>query len=143
MFAVFKQEGLVNLYAGWQWTMIRNVPGSFSLFGVNALVRDCLIKKSPKEMSFMETSISSTAGSLASIIVACPFDVIKTRIQSGRFEGMEGKGLTKGALIAKNIVKEEGFGGFFKGVVPKCSTVGPKLVFSFTIAQYLMNAFQK
>ena len=64
--------------------------------------------------------------------------MIKTRIQSGTF-GENPSGL----LIAKNILKEEGVGAFFKGVVPKVGTVGPKLIFSFTIAQYLMGLLEK
>lgn len=137
MLAVIKQEGF-NLYAGWQWTMIRNVPGSFALFGVNGIVRDNIFKlKKSSDATFLQTCASSTAGSLASIIVACPFDVIKTRIQSGKF------GEAGGCSIAAKLAKEEGFGAFFKGVVPKCGAVGPKLIFSFTIAQYLMGLFEK
>ena len=136
MVAVLKAEGLKNLYAGWQWTMIRNVPGSFALFGVNGAVKENIFKKTTG-FTFLETCASSCAGSLASILVACPFDVIKTRIQSGKF-GSQG-----GIKIAKTVFKEEGIGGFFKGVVPKCGAVGPKLCFSFTVAQWLMEYFEK
>jgi hypothetical protein len=41
------------------------------------------------------------------------------------------------------MVKKEGFSAFFKGFIPKLMVVGPKLVFSFTIAQQLMSAFEK
>jgi len=37
-FEVFRKEGIRNLYSGWGWTMARNAPGSFCLFGGNALV---------------------------------------------------------------------------------------------------------
>jgi len=40
-------------------------------------------------------------------------------------------------------VKNEGFGAFFKGLTPKLIVIGPKLVFSFTIAQQLMSFFEK
>jgi hypothetical protein len=40
-------------------------------------------------------------------------------------------------------VKKEGFGAFFKGLTPKLAVVGPKLVFSFTVAQQLMSIFEK
>eukprot|EP00392_Amoebophrya_sp_AT5.2_P014261 g14408.t1 len=130
--AVFKQEGLRNLYAGWQWTMMRNVPGSFALFGVNAAVREKVFRQQ-QPPTFLQTAATSTCGSLASILVACPCDVVKTRIQSGRFDG-EGR---NGFAIARDILREEGVQGFFKGALPKCVAVGPKLIFSFTVAQYL------
>ena len=50
-------------------------------------------------------------------------------------------GPSAGSVIG-DIIKNEGFGAFFKGSVPKVLTVGPKLVFSFTIAQYLMQLFE-
>eukprot|EP01064_Diplonema_japonicum_P020584 TRINITY_DN30191_c0_g1_i1.p1 TRINITY_DN30191_c0_g1~~TRINITY_DN30191_c0_g1_i1.p1 ORF type:complete len:309 (+),score=88.72 TRINITY_DN30191_c0_g1_i1:58-927(+) len=128
---VMRQEGMA-LYSGWQWTMARNVPGSFALFGGNALAREFMGIKDPKSASFLQTSLSSMAGSVSSIIVACPLDVVKTRIQSGSY------GNVGGVAIITKIVKEEGMGSFFKGWLPKTVTVGPKLVFSFTVAQYLM-----
>eukprot|EP01059_Diplonema_ambulator_P022328 TRINITY_DN37612_c0_g1_i1.p1 TRINITY_DN37612_c0_g1~~TRINITY_DN37612_c0_g1_i1.p1 ORF type:complete len:309 (+),score=117.82 TRINITY_DN37612_c0_g1_i1:55-927(+) len=128
---VMRKEGL-QLYNGWQWTMARNVPGSFALFGGNALAKELMGIKNHRDATFLQTSISSMAGSISSIIVACPLDVVKTRIQSGTY-GAQG-----GFSIITKIVKEEGMGSFFKGWVPKVVTVGPKLVFSFTVAQYLM-----
>ena len=39
-------------------------------------------------------------------------------------------------------MKKEGFGAFFKGLTPKLVVIGPKLVFSFTVAQQLMGYFE-
>lgn len=132
---VFRKEGW-SLYAGWNWTMARNVPGSFALFGGNALAKEMMGIKDHRDATFLQTSISSMVGSVASIIVACPLDVVKTRIQSGSYAE---KG---GFAIIRGIAREEGLGAFFKGWVPKTMTVGPKLVFSFTIAQYLMALWE-
>jgi hypothetical protein len=136
MVEVMKAEGW-QLYAGWQWTCLRNIPGSFALFGGNALAKDLMGIKDHRDATFLQTSLSSMCGSVASILVACPLDVVKTRIQSGTY-GDQG-----GVTIIGNIVKHEGLGAFFKGSVPKVLTVGPKLVFSFTIAQYLMSMWEK
>lgn len=60
-------------------------------------------------------------------------DVVKTRIQSrGPADPKSGFRIV-GELLAK-----EGPGALFKGLTPKLLTVGPKLVFSFTVAQYLI-----
>jgi len=111
-------------------------PALFALFGGNALAKEMMGIKDHRDATFLQTSISSMVGSVSSIIVACPLDVVKTRIQSGSYEG---KG---GVTIIRDVVREEGFGAFFKGWVPKTLTVGPKLVFSFTIAQYLMALWE-
>lgn len=70
--------------------------------------------------------------------VSQPLDVIKTRIQSRPFDSPE-----SGATVIKNLLKNEGPGALFKGLVPKLSVVGPKLVFSFAVAQHLIAYFEK
>lgn len=64
--------------------------------------------------------------------------MIKTRIQSRPFDSPE-----SGATVIKNLLKNEGAGALFKGLVPKLSVVGPKLVFSFAVAQHLIAYFEK
>lgn len=76
-------------------------------------------------------------GSLASITVASPLDVIKTRIQGRDFNDPRG-----GMSIIRDLLKEEGPGAFFKGITPKAMTVAPKLIFSFSIAQYITKYFE-
>jgi hypothetical protein len=134
MAEVMKQEGW-GLYRGWQWTMARNAPGSFALFGVNGFVKDKVFDIKDRKPAFFETFVSSTAGGVASVLLVCPLDVIKTRVQSGSYDG-------KGLQIMKDIVREEGFGGFMKGSVPKVLMTAPKLIFSFTIAQWVADYFK-
>ena len=67
-----------------------------------------------------------------------PLDVIKTRIQSANFESRTG-----GLTLIGEMVKNEGFTAFFKGVVPKILVVSPKLVASFALAQTLIPMYGK
>lgn len=76
----------------------------------------------------MQNTVASMAGAFASLTVSAPMDVIKTRIQNKNFENPE-----TGFQILKNMIKNEGFTAFFKGLTPKILTVGPKLVFSYDI----------
>ena len=112
MSTVVRQEGM-GLYAGWQWTMGRNIPGSFALFGGNALAKEMMGLTDHRDATFLQTSLSAMVGSVSSIIVACPLDVVKTRIQSGTY-GNHG-----GVKIISEILKKEGAGAFFKGWIPK------------------------
>lgn len=85
IFKILADEGL-NLYRGASWTAARNAPGSFALFGGSALVKDRVFKlEKYSDATFMQDSIASVAGAVASITVAQPLDVIKTRIQKRDF----------------------------------------------------------
>lgn len=70
--------------------------------------------------------------------MSAPLDVIKTRIQNRNFDNPE-----SGFRIVSKMVRHEGMSSFFKGLTPKLLMTGPKLVFSFWLAQTLIPAFNK
>ncbi|KAF8913316.1 mitochondrial carrier domain-containing protein [Mucidula mucida] len=125
------------LYRGWGWTMARNAPGSFSLFGASAFTKDYILGVTDySQATWGQNFIASIAGAVASITVAAPLDVIKTRIQNANFESK-----TSGVTVLKDLIKNEGPLALFKGLTPKILVVGPKLVFSYTLAQSLIPLF--
>ncbi|GAO46411.1 mitochondrial carrier [Saitoella complicata NRRL Y-17804] len=133
LFKIIADEGF-GLYRGWGWTAARNAPGSFALFGGSAFAKEYMFAlKDYNDATWFQNFIASIAGASASLTVSAPLDVIKTRIQNQNFEA---KG--RGVEIMKNLIKNEGAGALFKGLVPKLLTAGPKLVFSYTIAQTLI-----
>ncbi|CDR47594.1 CYFA0S34e00320g1_1 [Cyberlindnera fabianii] len=135
---IIQDEGL-GLYRGWGWTMARNAPGSFALFGGNAFAKEYILGlQDYSQATWGQNFVSSIVGASASLIVSAPLDVIKTRIQNRNFENPE-----SGLTIMKNMLKNEGITSFFKGLTPKLLTTGPKLVFSFALAQSLIPAFDK
>ncbi|KAF7294534.1 Mitochondrial carrier protein [Mycena indigotica] len=133
---IFLEEG-TTLYRGWGWTMARNAPGSFALFGASAVTKDYVLGVSDySKATWTQNFIASIAGAVASITVAAPLDVIKTRIQNANFENN-----VSGVAAVRELVKNEGVSAFFKGLTPKILVVGPKLVFSYTLAQSLIPFF--
>lgn len=62
----------------------------------------------------------------------------QTRIQNANFNSQVG-----GMTIIRDMIRTEGMGAFFKGLTPKILVVGPKLVFSYTLAQSLIPFFGK
>ncbi|RKF62718.1 Mitochondrial GTP/GDP carrier protein 1 [Golovinomyces cichoracearum] len=133
---IVRDEGF-GLYRGWQWTAARNAPGSFALFGGSAFTKGYLFGLSDyNEASWYQNFIASIAGASASLLISAPLDVIKTRIQNRNFDKPE-----TGFKIVSNMMKYEGFSSFFKGLVPKLLMTGPKLVFSFWLAQTLIPVF--
>lgn len=136
LFKIIKDEGW-GLYRGWGWTMARNAPGSFALFGGNSFAKEYIFGlKDYSQATWTQNFVTSIFGASASLIVSAPLDVIKTRIQNKNFDNPE-----SGLTIIKNTLRNEGVTAFFKGLTPKLLTTGPKLVFSFAVAQSLIPAF--
>jgi hypothetical protein len=135
---IISDEGF-GLYRGWGWTAARNAPGSFALFGGSAAAKQYLFQlQDYNSATWFQNFVASIAGSSASLIVSAPLDVVKTRIQNRNFEIKE-----SGVRIIANMARYEGVGAFFKGLVPKLLMTGPKLTFSFWLAQTLIPAFNK
>merc|ERR1712032_375540 len=143
---VLKGRGVVDLvvkenfklYRGIGWTMARNCPGSFALFGCNSLVYTQIFGVSgPREAKGYQIFFGSMAGGTASILVSSPLDVIKTRIQNKPFDDPR-----SGFKVLSDLMRTEGPGALFKGLTPKVGLIGPKLVFSFTVAQWLIKELQ-
>ncbi|PMD38994.1 mitochondrial carrier [Hyaloscypha variabilis F] len=133
---IVRDEGF-GLYRGWGWTAARNAPGSFALFGGSAFTKGYFFGLSDyNKATWFQNFIASIAGASASLLVSAPLDVVKTRIQNRNFENPE-----SGFKIVGSMIRNEGFTSFFKGLVPKLLMTGPKLVFSFWLAQTLIPAF--
>ena len=137
-FRIVADEGM-GLYRGAGWTAARNAPGSFALFGGSAFTKEKIFKlQDYNSATWTQNFFASIAGASASLIVSAPLDVIKTRIQNKNFEDVE-----SGFKIVGRMMRNEGITSFFKGLTPKMLMTGPKLVFSFWLAQTLIPAFGK
>ncbi len=136
---ILRTEKLSGLYRGAGWTAARNAPGSFALFGASAFVKSKVYGlENFNDATLGQNFVASCAGGIASITVASPLDVVKTRIQARDFGSSE-----SGFSILRNMLRNEGFGALFKGLAPKILVVGPKLVFSFTVAQHMIALFEE
>lgn len=135
VFEIFAKEGF-GLYRGAGWTIARNAPGSFALFGGNAAAKSMMGISESQPATWTQDAVASCLGAIASIAVAQPLDVIKTRVQNRPFHSPE-----SGFSIVAKLISTEGFSAFFKGLTPKILVVGPKLVFSFTVAQHTIAYF--
>jgi Mitochondrial carrier protein len=114
VFRIFAEEG-TSLYRGWGWTMARNAPGSFALFGASAVTKEYVLGvEDYSKATWGQNFIASIAGAVASITVAAPLDVVKTRIQNANFERK-----VSGVTVVKELIKNEGATAFFKGLTPK------------------------
>merc|ERR1711939_28142 len=132
---IVADEGF-GLYRGASWTVARNAPGSFALFGGSAVVKEYVFHTDYRTVSWYQNFVASVAGAVASISVSQPLDVIKTRIQNQNFESKQ-----SGLSVVRELIKNEGMSAFFKGLTPKILIVGPKLVMGYSVAQSLIPLF--
>eukprot|EP00922_Rhytidocystis_sp_ex-Travisia-forbesii_P070590 GHVS01105425.1.p1 GENE.GHVS01105425.1~~GHVS01105425.1.p1 ORF type:complete len:313 (-),score=41.57 GHVS01105425.1:2649-3587(-) len=134
LYSIWKAEPTSVLWRGWTWTLARNVPGSFGLFGGDEIARQYLFTN--HQSSLWQHFGSTFAGAVCSLMMASPFDVIKTRMQGGRFGSSE-----SGVQILRKLLAAEGAGSLFKGCVAKLLTVGPKLAYGMGCATYMSGRF--
>eukprot|EP01066_Platyproteum_vivax_P015289 Platyproteum_vivax@DN6775_c0_g1_i1.p1 len=121
-----------ELFRGGLWATTRNVPGAFALFGTAELSKQFVFKN--HKDSVFEHFASAFCGAIASLLVSSPFDVVKTRLQGSQWGTHE-----SGISVIKHLLREEGWTCFFKGMTPKILTIGPKLAFSFGLAQLIVE----
>ena len=135
---IIGKENLSNYYRGFYITTGRNVVAIGNLYFMNSLIREYYFKESnQRKLSFNQYLFISFFTTNMSIFLTSPFDVIKTRMQNKNF----GKQPLVTNLLY-SLIKNEGFTALYKGLIPKLFTIGPKITFSFTMAQYFITQFE-
>lgn len=116
---LMKEGGMASVYKGTVATLARDIPGTIAYFGTYELTKKELMKLQgidPNKKGELSVVSVLTAGGLAGMAcwtVGIPADVIKSRYQTAP-EGKYG-GLVD---VYKALIKEEGYGGLFKGIRP-------------------------
>jgi hypothetical protein len=122
----------LDLYRGSFITMARNAPGSFALFGGAAFTKEMLELTNHHDATLLQEFAASSVGSIASVALSNPADVVKTRVQIS-------KGTKTAKSVIKDIVTKEGLHAFMKGITPKVISVAPKVAMSMTAANVLIK----
>lgn len=143
---LLRQEGFKGMYAGTAITICRNAPGSFALFAGASFAKNVLLGikdtdgpngKKQKE-TVAQNIFASTVGACLSITVSNPMDVIKTRVQHATRDSRQ-----TAVQTILQTVKEEGLiSPFFKGLTPKIIASAPKLVFTYSMVEFLFQHMQ-
>lgn len=79
-----------------------------------------------------ESAIAGAAAGLASSIVTCPLDVVKTKLQAGTAHGVSSQYLTVGGTI-RRIWQQEHIRGFYRGLGPTIFGYLPTWAIYFTV----------
>lgn len=136
---ILREEEFKNYYRGASITIMRNYIAVGNFFMVSSIIREYYYNQSSQwNMAFNDYVFIGTISSFFSITSSSPLDVIKTRIQNKNFGEY-----TNSYSVVKDIIKNEGKNAFYRGVITKLFTIGPKIVFTYSMSQYLISYFQK
>jgi len=125
--------GLRGLYRGVSATLTRDIPFSMVFFGMNTSLKERL---SLHYQGGLPMRIVFGVGILSGVTAAAlstPFDVVKTRIQSG-VRDRHGRSYHSVVNTLVRVVREEGFRALWSGAVPRVMIVGP--LFGITLLFY-------
>lgn len=126
-----------QLYRGLGVTMARNAIGATAFFTTYSYTREHMTQHqaSATHLTTAQKLCASTIATIISITLSHPLDVMKTRLQSG----LEPVGKS-GFQIAAEMIQREGLFSLWKGYFIKIPTAGPRVVFTYALAQTITEA---
>lgn len=131
---IIKQEGLKGLYQGYTPTLIRQSLNQASRFLFYQHYKDYITQKNKKFSPYHSLQGGVFAG-IFSVIISTPADVLKTQMQEGKKE--------KIIPIIKNIYKEFGIRGFWRGSLARMLRVAPGQGVMFFTYEGVSNLIDK
>ena len=141
-----RELGLSGVYTGVFATLVRDIPFSMLYFSLYSEVKRSLVTDTTSASLLAVKSFASgvIAGTVAAA-ATCPFDVVKTRVHAavtpsklGLREWM-GREVGQWTGHLQQIVKVEGYGALFRGIVPRCIIISPL----FGITMLCFEEFQQ
>ncbi|KAJ9140775.1 hypothetical protein P3X46_031379 [Hevea brasiliensis] len=93
--------------------------------------------RTPREL-ICHAGAGAAAGAIAATVV-CPLDVIKTRLQVHGLPSTSNSGRTGSIIVTslKNIIRNEGFKGLYRGLSPTIIALLPNWTVYFTVYEQL------
>ena len=130
-------EGLLSLWRGLFPTLLRDVP--FTIFywvGYEYLKHELLSNQQDQQYSALVPFISGSISGAAAAVLTNPLDVVKTHMQVGLGESLEGhaRELGKGSLfdVMRKVVAEYGVVGLYAGLIPRVAKIAPACAIMIT-----------
>lgn len=109
-----KTEGIRSVFRGSAATLLRDGSGSFAYFSVYEYIKRTLTPVGQTTLSPFAVVMGGGFAGVCNWLVALPFDVIKSRIQSSTAVG----GRTGMLTVGKQLIAEGGVGALYKGAAP-------------------------
>jgi len=133
---ILREEGISGLYRGLGPTIMKQGSNQAIRFFVMESLRNMYTGEDSTAHVpyYMVALFGATAGG-ASVLGNTPIDVVKTRMQSGRYRSS--------LECIKHLAKSEGVRGFYKGCLPRLNRVCLEVALAFTIFDTVQDVFKK
>jgi solute carrier family 25 iron transporter 28/37 len=135
---IAKEEGLKAFYSSYMTTILLNIP----YISVHFLVYEALhtiLHDTPIDDTPVADLLCGSAAASLGAICSTPLDVIKTRIQTHNW--VEGEALNQTtAKIIRQMVKEEGYKVFAKGMTARVALHAPSAAICWAVYEALKRS---
>ena len=140
MVTVVRESGVRGLFRGLWPSLV----GVFPYIGIDMSVYETLRANLPPSMKNAQGDTARTAlfccGAVAGVVgqtIAYPLDLVRRRLQVQGFSGTQYH--YQGGIIStmRQIVKQEGFGGLYHGMIPNYAKVVPAVAVSFVVYEQM------
>jgi hypothetical protein len=133
--SVYKANGFIGLYKGWQITCVRAAMLTSAQLGTYDTIKNNIFKKYFKlEDGILLHICASMTAAIFTTAASNPFDVIKTKYMC------DNKSLYSSVSdCAIQTFKNEGILGFTKGMIPAYSRFGPHTVISLVLMEQIRS----
>ncbi|KAK4352551.1 hypothetical protein RND71_028069 [Anisodus tanguticus] len=110
---ILEKDGILGLYAGYSATLLRNLPAGVLSYSSFEYLKAAVLSNVKKERlePFQSVCCGALAGGISASLTT-PLDVVKTRLMTQ----VHSDGIS---TIVKQILKEEGWVGFTRGMGPR------------------------
>lgn len=117
---IIENDGVLGLYAGYSATLLRNLPaGVLSYSSFEYLKAAVLSKTKQAQMEPIQSVICGALAGAISASITTPLDVVKTRLMTQNVNNVAAVLHSGVSATVKQIVKEEGWVGFTRGMGPR------------------------
>jgi len=134
---IIKNEGALALTTGWLPTLVGYSFQGFFKFGLYEIFKkvyaDAVGEENFKKYKDLVYVSGSASAEFFADIALCPWEAVKVKIQTT-------PGYAKGLLDGMpRFYKEQGFGGFYKGIVPLWGRQIPYTIMKFTAFERIVS----
>ncbi|ORZ19242.1 mitochondrial carrier domain-containing protein [Lobosporangium transversale] len=133
VFTVVREEGVGALYRGVALTSLRQATNQAANFPTYHFLKGQLLKiQDVKELPGYQAAVIGCISGAMGPLVNNPIDIVKTRIQkTPNPEGLSG--WARFTDVNSQILKNEGWRAFYKGVTPRVLRVAPGQAVTFAV----------
>lgn len=112
-----KEQGVASVFRGSLATLLRDGTGSIAYFAVYEAIKRSLTPAGQTSLSPTAVILGGGFAGVCNWLVALPFDVIKSRIQT---QDLRGPGAPRLGMLgtAKQVIAEGGIAGLYRGAGP-------------------------